>query len=132
MQRAAKRRKRDISRPFFHGSVKPYFGDATFCSASLQKKGRNISPNCPSSGGKSDCSMQAGMPARMAALLTKMLRRVERLMQYTDDGDGFRRLLVEDYVRVDWNRIETDGKFISLSTELWMYPQTIAHVLYIA
>ena len=76
--------------------------------------------------------MQAGTPARMAALMAEMLRRVERLMQYTDDGDGFRRLPVEDYVRVDWNRIETDNKFVALSTELRMYAETVAHILYIA
>ena len=76
--------------------------------------------------------MQAGTPARMAALLTKMLRRVERLMQYTDDGDGFRRLLVENYVRADRNRIETDDKCVSLSTKLGVYAETVAHILYIA
>ena len=76
--------------------------------------------------------MQAGTPARMAALLTKMLRRVEGLMQYAHDGDGFRRLQVENYVRVDRYRIETDDKFISLSTELRMHAETIAHILYIA
>ena len=75
--------------------------------------------------------MQAGTPARMAALLTKMLRRVECLMQYAYNGDGFRRLQVENYVRADRNRIETDDKFISLSTKLRMYAQTVAHILYI-
>ena len=61
----------------------------------------------------------------MAALLTKMLRRVEILMQYAHDDNSFRRLPVEKHVRAEWNRIETKDKFISLSTELWMYAQTI-------
>ena len=76
--------------------------------------------------------MQAGTTARMTALMAEMLRRVELLMQYAHDGNGFRRLLVEKYVRADWNGIKTDDKFVSLSTELRMYAETVAHILYIA
>ena len=75
--------------------------------------------------------MQAGTPARMAALMAKMLRHVDLLMQYAHDGDGFRRLLVENNVRADWNGIKTGDKFVALAAQLGMYTQTVAHILYI-
>ena len=108
------RRELYLVRRFFHGSVEPYFGDATFVVLPSRKL-----PVIWRQVGLQD--VQAGTLARMAALLTKMFRCVERFMQYADDGDGFRRLLIENYVRDDWNRIETDNKFVSLATQLGMY-----------
>jgi hypothetical protein len=83
-------------------------------------------------GGKSNCSMQARTPARMAVLMAKMLWHVDLVMQYAHDGDGFRRLLVENNVRADWNGIKAGDKFVALAAQLGMYAQSVAHILDIA
>jgi len=68
----------------------------------------------------------------MAALMAKMLRHVDLLMQYAHDGDGFRRLLIENYMWADRNRVKAGNKFISLATQLGMNAKTVADILYIA
>ena len=65
--------------------------------------------------------MQTGTPARMAVLVAKVLRLIDRVMQYAHDSDAFWRLLIENYVRADRNRIKTDNKFVSLATKLGMH-----------
>jgi hypothetical protein len=76
------RRELYLVRPILYRSVKPYFGDGHFSGASLAQIARHLAAS--RSAGCAD-----GTPARMAALSTKMLRCVERFVQYAHDGDGF-------------------------------------------